>query len=1032
MSDSGPQGGSAPGGTFDLQAGARLAVPEEVSLVLTDVVDSTRLAAVLGDAHNGALWDTHDQVARGLVGTWNGREVERTDGILVLFREREAALGFARDYLAELARAAPELEARVGIHRGPLVVRANPTDHIRRGAKVLEADGLALSVAARVAAVARGRQILMTDSARIDGEAASSQGFWNLKGAPEPLELFALDDQATASMLEDGEKAFRVVRDGDHWIPVHNIPKTLPAEWDGFFGREDALRGLRQTLGGETRLVTLTGVGGIGKTRLACRFAWSTLADYPGGCWFCDLSDARDAADVIRGAAVALGVPIDAVDAADQIGRAMAGRGRALIILDNFEQLVGAARETVGRWLSLAPRARFLLTSRERLDLPGEFVFSLELLAAEAAVRLFKARATAVKPDFKLEPGDDERLTALVRQLDFLPLAIELAAPRVRVMSTAELLERLTSRLAALDLTGRRDKRQANLRANLDWSWELLDAAGQGGLAQLSVFEGGFTRAAAEAILDVRDPIRVLEDLVDRSLVRPLEGQRFDLLRLVKDYASERLAAREERLDVEARHGRYYAGRATTSIDEQLAVARDLDNVVAACHRAVARGDAEVALTTLRMAWAVTDRQGPLSLAAQLATEVGDLPGLKPGLRDRLKAEAMLASGSYIEGQKQLRVALRALGYPEPRSLPALMFRIVSRVLRQVWRRRVRRPLLPFKGDAEVRMAATRAYQRLVETYWFESQPPRMLGSALSALDLCEPLGPSPELARAHATLALASSGLRFDEVADRYAALAREAAEGSGAPVAEAYVRFLASVYRIGLGRFEEVEKDLKVALPLFEQVEDRRLLGDARTVAALAHQYQGRFERAREGFEEVLSEGRRLGNRQHQVWGLLGVGDTALRLGCPEVGHRHVLEALEVLEAFPSVADIARATGLLSRLELELGRGDEAERQADEAERRFRALGPPAAHYLFEGYASVAEVRVLGHGPSGRAMRLMRRYAQTFPIGEARLAWLEAEGLRRRGRGDAAGRKVAQGRAKARALGMWFEVERFRDTEA
>lgn len=1026
MSGSDAFGGGGQEGPLDLRPAARFAAPEEVSLVLTDVVDSTQLAAALGDARNAALWDTHDRIARALIARWDGREVERTDGILILFEQPESALGFCRDYLKELAAEAPSLVPRIGMHRGSLVVRANPTDHIRRGAKVLEADGLALSVAARVAAVARGRQVLLTEPALVEGAGVATQGFWNLKGAPEPIELFALDDEATSSTpLKDGEKAFRVVRDGEHWVPVHNIPKTLPAEWDGFFGREDDLEAIAQHLGAG-RLLTLAGMGGLGKTRLACRYAWTSLAHYPGGCWFCDLSDARNAADVVRAVAVALGVPIDTPDAVDQVGRAIAGRGRALVLLDNFEQVAGHALETVGRWLGLAPDARFVVTSRERLDLRGEIVFSIDLLTEDAALRLFKARAKSAKPDFEIGPKEEKEVRALVRQLDLLPLAIELAAPRVRVMTTGELQNRLTARLAALDLSARRDPRQANLRANLDWSWELLDPEGQMALTHLSVFEGGFTLSAAEAVLDGPGALALVEMLVDRSLVRRVEDERFDLLRLVSDYASEKLEARGERSVAEARHGQYFSKLGGTTVEALRAAVRELDNIVAACHRAVARADTEVALTTLRTAWAITDRQGPATLAAELAAEVGDLKGLAPGVRDRLRAEAMLASGSYIEGQQQLRIALRGLGFPEPRSFPGLVLRILSRGLRQVWRRRFGGGLPRLNGDPEVRMAATRAYQRLVETYWFASQPPWMLGAALSALDLCEPLGPTPELARAHATLALASSGLRFDDAADHYADLARTAAEGSGAPVAEAYVRFLACVYRIGHGRFTEVERDLQIALPLFESVEDRRLLGDARTVQALAHYYQGRFEPALEGARQVLSEGRRLGNRQHQVWGLLGVGDASLRLGEAEEGRRVVLEALEVLEAFPSLADRARATGLLARLELELGHGDAAEAAASEAERLFRSLGPPAAHYLFEGYASVAEVRLARKQASRRAMRLMRGYAQTFPIGEPRLAWLEAERLRQRGQTPAAERRLEAGRARAEGLGMWFEFRR------
>lgn len=1006
--------------------------PETLFLVLTDVVGSTQLAASLGDYDNAALWDAHDQVARALLSRWNGREVERTDGILAVFRDQNAALAFARGYLSGLRRLQPPLEARVGIHRGPLVLRHNRAEDIRRGAKALEADGLALSIAARVNALAVGGQVLLTDAAVGQQLDAVSQGFWHLKGTPEPMELFALAYEAHPSTpLKDGEKAYRVVKDGKHWVPVHAIPKTLPAEWDGFFGREEALNRVTAHLSGDVRLLTLTGIGGVGKTRLACHYAWTALAAYPGGSWFCDLTEARTKDDVVRLVAAALAVPIGARDAAEQVGHAIEGRGRCLVLVDNFEQVVATAGETVARWLAMAPEARFLITSRERLGVPGELVCPLDLLAEDDALGLFKARADAAKPGFLQESTEQEEdIRALVRRLDLLPLAIELAAPRIRVMSPRMLLDRLSLRLNALSPHERRSARSANLRANIDWSWELLADPGRRALAELSVFEGGFTLSAGEAVVGVEDGLELIQTLVDRSLVRRVEEDRFDLLPLVKEYANEKLNQLGLRLETEERHGRYFAAAHRERTPRaQVAAVRELDNVVAACRHAIRRADAEVALTTLKAAWAVTERQGPASLAAELAAEVGDLPGLHPGLRDRLGAEALLASGSYLEGQRELRLSLTRLGFAEPRTLPGLIFRIISKTLKQAWRRRTGKTGAPASSSVEVLMAATRAYQRLVETYWFMNRPDRMLGAALSAVDICEPVGATPDLARAYGTLALAASGLRFDDTADRYAALALATAEGSEAPLSEAYVRFLACVYRVGHGRFDEVEADLDIAIPMLERAQDFRILGDANAVRGLVHLYRGRFAMALEQFERVIRAGQRRGNDQHVVWGRLGAGEANLRLAEPKRARREVLAAFKTLERFPSVAEIARARGLLAHIELALGRGDAADEACERALRELKALGAPTAHYLLESYASVVEVQLaLGLAPR-RALRLMRRYAQTFPVGEPRLAWLESEVLKRRGRTAAAQHRAAEGLRAARALGMAFDAARLTD---
>ncbi|MBX2799713.1 MAG: adenylate/guanylate cyclase domain-containing protein [Myxococcales bacterium] len=1011
------------------------------TLVLTDVVDSTKLAATLGDEANAALWDRHDAVARQLVADWNGTEVERTDGILVLFTDPEQALGFAIAYQKALGELQPPLPARVGIHSGTVVVRPNPEEHVSRGAKPLEADGLSLSLAARVMSIALPVQILATREVLTHklGE-VTSHGHWRMKGASDPVEVFEVrHDQAPLSPPPDAEKAYRVVRKGDHWLPVREIPHALPAEWDRFVGRRQDLYHLETLLDDGARLVSITGIGGTGKTRLVTHYSWARLGDYPGGIWFCDLSEARDAEGILYAVAVALDVPLAEEDPIRQLADAIAGRDRCLMVLDNFEQVANHARDTVGRWLSRAGNATLVVTSREILGLPGEVALELQPLDERDSLSLFETRASAVARDFSVVDANENDVLALVRLLDHLPLAIELAAARVRVLSPRDLLARMEERFQLLRSTTARVDRQATLRATLDWSWDLLSHEDRITLATVSLFEGGFSIDAAEAVLspgELTTPDR-LQSLVDKSLVRQAVDGRLDLLVNVRTYAAEKLDGLGLRADAEQRHGDYFARlghpdalealRAPDGPERMRALERDLDNVVAACRRAVARADAEVALPTLKAAWAVLDQRGPVALAAALAEEVGDLPGLTPGLRDRLRAEALLARGSHVEGQVELRQAVRRLGYPEPRTLPGFAFETLRGVLTQVARRNGwARRALPDSVDVEVRMSATRAYQRLVETYWFACEPPRMMGSAISALNLCEPMGASPELARAYATLALATSGLRFDRLAERYASLASTTARGTGSPHAEAYVRFLATVYRIGHARWEEVAHDLQLSQQLFEQTSDHRLLGDARTVEGMSALYRGVFPEASGHFERVLETGRVQGNRQHQVWGALGDAEAQLRLGHVEVASERMAEALRVLDWFPSPMERARATGLAARIELAEGHRDEARTTALDAVQRLKRLGPPTSHYLLEGYAGAAEVLLeLGASPR-RAIALMRRYAGTFPIGEPRLAWLVARQHVARQRIGAARTALQGGLERAQALSMAYEAER------
>ena len=1009
-----------------------------VTLVLTDVVDSTKLARAVGDHDNALLWDEHDRVARSLLARWDGQEVERTDGILALFDDPEAALAFARAYQEELTQLQPPLVTRVGMHAGAVRVRTNPDDHVARGAKPLEADGLALSLTARVASIAHGGQILSTSAALPkSGPPIRSHGHWRLKGVPDPVEIFEFRSDHPVAPPSDQEKAHRVVRDGDHWLPIREVPRALPAEWDPFVGRTEDLEAL-DGLFERTRLVTVTGIGGSGKTRLVTHYGWSRLGNHVGGVWFCDLAEARESNDITRVVAHTLGVPLGVDNHAETIAGAIEARGNCLIVLDNFEQVARHARGTLRPWLERADEARFLVTSQALLGLEGEAALSLPPLALDEAVELFATRAVAVHPQFRLDPEHRDDVRALVDLLDRLPLAIELAAARVRTMVPAELLERMSRRFELLVTPGGRAERHATLRRTLEWSWNLLARQEQSALAQLSVFERGFTLQAAESVLTIGEDWvpDVVQSLVDKSLVRRLPDggrSRFRLLASVQNYAADQLDAMGDRDYAEARHGTFFAGlgtpeaivalRTAGGLSQQRALTDELDNVVAACRRAAARGDGDIALPTLRAAWAVLDVRGPPALAAALADEVGEIEGLTPGLRDRLLAEAALARGSHVKGQRELRTSLVRLGRPEPRSLPGVIVRVLSSVLTQLIRRWGRVPAP--QDDTEVVLSATRAYQRLVETYWFACEPPRMLAAALSALNLCEPLGPTPELARAYATLALATSGLRFDSVAERYAALALETAERSESPLAEAYVRFLACVYRIGHARFDEVDRDLEIAITLFEEAEDHRLLGDAITVQGMSWLYRGDFEAASPRFARVLTSGRRRSNVQHQVWGALGDAEAQLRLGEFGTASTRIGEALRVLETFESPIERARAKGLEASIALARDQRVVARDAAVEAVGRLRRLGPPTAHYLFEGYAGAAEVLVALGESSTRALKLMATFTSTFPIGEPRLAWLRAR--REQLRGRAAARQLAEeGAASAATLGMHYEGER------
>jgi predicted ATPase/class 3 adenylate cyclase len=647
------------------------------ALLLTDVVDSTQLAERLGDDAAAELNAAHDRVARDLLRAWRGREIDKTDGMLMLFDVAADALGFAVAYHAALAALPVPLQARAGLHVGAVILRTNSPEDVALGAKPLEVEGIAKPVAARVMSLALGGQTLLTAEARTAlGETAlrvQSHGFWRIKGIVEPVELFeAGDERALFVPPPDSAKVYRVVDLDGLWLPLREVPHQLPAERDEFVGRQGAMAELARRFDAGARLVSLLGIGGTGKTRLAIFFARNWMGDFPGGVWFCDLSSARNADGIVQAVSKALDVPLRHDDPVQQLGHAIAGRGACLVILDNFEQVNRHAHDTLGHWLDRAGQARFLVTTREVLGLQGEETVALPPLDAAESATLFLRRAASAKHDFEPDAADREAIDQLVRLLDGLPLAIELAAARIRVMSPQALLGRMGLRFQLLTASGGRRDRQATLRAAFDWSWDLMTDVEKAALAQLSVFEGSFGLDAAEQVLDLSSyagrhgPVDVLHSLVDKSFVRVLDSGRFGLLRSVQDYGAEHLrtpgqfpgSGMAAQADAHTRHGRHFARCAAQA--SELANDGDLDNLIVACRRAVLGCDAEVAVATLQGAWAVLQRRGPFSAGCDLAQAVAQMT-LDAAKRARVAYVAGCAldsCGSVAEAQLHLNQAL--------------------------------------------------------------------------------------------------------------------------------------------------------------------------------------------------------------------------------------------------------------------------------------------------------------------------------------------------------------------------------------
>jgi predicted ATPase/uncharacterized protein HemY len=702
-----------------------------------------------------------------------------------------------------------------------------------------------------------------------------------------------------------------VLRVGDLWRPVREVPHNLVPERDAFVGRGGELARLAQLLEGGARLVTLLGVGGTGKTRLVRRYARDWLGEWPGGVTFCDLSEARSLEGVHFAVAMALGVPLAKDDAGLQIGHAIAARGRCLVILDNFEQVQAHAQATAGAWLDRAPEASFVVTSRERLQLRGETVIAVEPLSSTDAIELFVARSQAQRPGFLLDAANHAHIVEIVRLLDGLPLAVELAAARVRLLSPAQIVQRLRDRFALLaNSASGAVARQATLRAAIDWSWELLQPWEQAALSQCSVFEGGFVFDAAEVVIDLTafaqapPVLDVVQSLLDKSLLHtwmPDAGPRleiaeplFGMYLTIREYAADKLARAPDGLReaTEGRHGRHYAAHGSQQALDALlveggallrrALVLELDNLAAACRRALARGDSEVAVPAYRAAWEVLALCGPFAVGITMGESVLSLPGL--GADDWLDtalslADARIRCGRLADARQLIETARRRAHSAGDARREGLALTHLARVLREqgAWSDvpPCAQAALELHRRAGNRSGEAATLHNLGNVLDQLGEPEASRVNHEAALALYRALGNRLGEAHVRSSLAILNrhQGRLHDSVAQYEAALAnfREMGDRRGEAIA---VGNLANTYQ-DLGREDDTRRCLEEALTIHRQLGTRFIEAFVLANLALAHQRLHDFARARELLELALSIDRELGNRMHEGVVLTNLGE-------------------------------------------------------------------------------------------------------------------------------------------------------------
>lgn len=727
-----------------------------------------------------------------------------------------------------------------------------------------------------------------------------------------------------------------------------------------FIGRQADFIALEGALVHEP-LVTILGPPGIGKTRIAER---SFEARDGAAAWFCDLTESAGVDEICGAVSRALDIQLGqdgSAAAIEQLGVALAARGPVLLVLDNFEGVVAHASTTVGRWLSQAPEARFLVTSRERLRIAGEIVFDLGPLTvpngdrdvgAFEAVQLFVARAKAVRRSYALTEEEAPRVAALVRLLDGNPLAIELAAARMRVLTTVDLLESLPRSLDvfagnAVDAS----RRHLTLRDAVAWSWSGLNACEKAALAQCAAFRGGFDLRAAQEVLDLSAfpgaprQIDVIQALHDKSLLFRYEHPeqpkraRFRLYVGVREFATEKLEELGEVSAAEGRHTRYFltegrtwaAGVDSPSALEALrTLSVETENLLTVHRRALSRApqSAETLTEAIEATLALEGMlflRGPHPLLLALLDSVLDGP-LISEVAVPLHAAALHARGkvhrdSGHAGQAQIDFE-RALALAEGASEANLVGEICVTLLRSHADRGrdadgeacFARALAV--GDRRVR---GRAHARLSMLRW--RQRP------------CEE------------AIALLEEALRLHrEVGDLIWASERTA---------------ILALMKAELRQIAEPSTDLELACAALDALGLRKFCAIFRGDWGMLEHACGRFETAKPLYESALLACREIGIPRHEAWISMYHALLDDATGRPSDARVSIEKALRVLNG-SGEADEALALAALAALAASSGRIDEARARFEAAElHTFHRVQVPAIFAVMRGHLDLGLAR-------------------------------------------------------------------------
>ncbi|MFW6369247.1 MAG: ATP-binding protein, partial [Myxococcota bacterium] len=798
--------------------------------------------------------------------------------------------------------------------------------------------------------------------------------------------------------------------------------KLSGRERSSFFGRQSEMAALRLALEEGAPLVTVVGTAGIGKTRLARRLAESLQGAYPGGVWFCSLTGARNAGELLAAVAGTLGVPLQGKKPEVGLADAMAGRGKMLLVLDGFEHLVEHAPGTLGLWLDRAHRAQILVTSIVRLGIVGESCFELSPLKPDEAVAMYQDRARAFRGD--LDKSEVGPIADLVARLDHLPLAIELAASRAALLSPRQLLSRIDKCLELL--RGKRYGRHDSLAGAIGCVFDLMSPVERAALGYCAAFRGGFTLEAAEAVVDLsghRDAPPVLDviaSLREKSLlVRTGPTERLDMFESVRAFALQELTESQALETVQASHREYflrlgeklsseiYGPRGAEAVKE---LAAERENLLAAqlSGKIVAADEcARIGLALL----ALLGRQGPPALEIEVADRTVD--AARRFREDDLLGEALWAraaahirQGNTPRARSDVDEGLRLARREGDRCLEGRLL---------VYSGRMR----SFSGDLEKgreELFEAIGLQRDLGNQHLEGQALNVLGTVeenagrlaesaehfQNALALFRSAGDIRYQGSVLMNLGVVRSTEGRHEDARDLLLEAKELLEQAGDSATAADVMVNLGSVHINMGELGAAEQYLERALALERALGNRRFEGLALANLGLLAAERSNMRLARQRFHSCLQTFSAGGDRRFlsvtlpfaaavdASLGLIGearANFAEARRALEEMGDKGMLRTQEVLEGF---LDLALAREAAERLELE-----ESAHHVDDARKRLRLR--PAGDVQSEDFPTALRLlkRALEDRDAGFVQKASVSSGPTPSLGPSEQALLVSESV-------------------------------------